>query len=411
MNTITSRSFRKLKQRERGTKPLRVALVQQFFADYRVPVFQKLASHPEMDFTLIHGASPGVAPGEIGLVTVDRPMPFPVVTGSVPGLRLGTKSLLWFSTAIRHLQKHHYDVVIHNFATRWLSLGKARRIQHKRNDKFILWGIGFSQTRTPILNRMRMKMVGSADAAILYSERDRMRYIDMGASAEKLFVARNSTDVVAIDAIIKEWTESKLADFRIRKGLGEGPVILSVGRLAENKELNLLLQAAAVLKEYNPRLRVVIVGDGPARRSLEKLKDRLSLGKVVVFTGSITKERDLAPWFLVSYLVVAPGQIGLLAPHSYTYGRTLVTSDNLLMHGPEVEIVKPGKTAALYSYRNVEKLASLIQSLLADGAKCRSIATAARVQARKELGIHNMANGVLKAISFATGKKLSLFDS
>lgn len=64
-------------------------------------------------------------------------------------------------------------------------------------------------------------------------------------------------------------------------------VMISVGRLAPEKNWFTLIQATAlVLKEY-PQFRLVLIGDGPDRKFLEGLTTELGIRKRVTFTGSI----------------------------------------------------------------------------------------------------------------------------
>jgi alpha-1,6-mannosyltransferase len=58
------------------------------------------------------------------------------------------------------------------------------------------------------------------------------------------------------------------ADTRERYGLPEGPLALYVGRLASEKEVDLLVKAWPAV-ERRTGARLVLVGDGPARRSLK----------------------------------------------------------------------------------------------------------------------------------------------
>lgn len=50
----------------------------------------------------------------------------------------------------------------------------------------------------------------------------------------------------------------------------DDPVVLHAGRMAEEKNYPLLLQAFAAMRSANPRCRFVLVGDGPLRLSLER---------------------------------------------------------------------------------------------------------------------------------------------
>lgn len=68
--------------------------------------------------------------------------------------------------------------------------------------------------------------------------------------------------------------------------------ILAVGRLAEQKGINSLLEACHLLNKtgYKDKYRLVIVGDGPARRKLEQQANKLCLHEQISFSGWITKD-------------------------------------------------------------------------------------------------------------------------
>lgn len=61
--------------------------------------------------------------------------------------------------------------------------------------------------------------------------------------------------------------------------------IVFVGRLIEDKKVDLLLQAVHRLLGEFPGLRCTIVGDGPEREHLERVAASLSLGAHIRFTG------------------------------------------------------------------------------------------------------------------------------
>lgn len=389
---------------------IRILLIQQFFPAYRIPVFSKLASHPSIDFTLLHGISPSAAPGEVGLQNVSEDMPFRVIKGPIPQLRCGTKALLWFNRAIELVKNQMFDVVIHNFAIRWASLNRTRKLQQAKGGKFILWGIGFSQMPTPVMDRLRLRMVRQAEATILYSTKDRQKYIELGAPSNKLFVARNCVDFPSIESAICWWTRDRLQEFRRKWKICKGPVLLSVGRLAENKRLDMLVRAASLLRSTWKTLKVVFIGNGPHKVSLQHLSQQLGLGHNVLYPGAITNEREIAPWFLSSDAVIAPGQIGLLAIHAAAYGRPLVTGDNPVMYGPEVEAFIPGTTGLAYSYGDEHALAEAIAHLLSDTHLSEKLGLAANRHIRKKYGVGNMANGVLMAVSHVTGCPLEAFE-
>jgi glycosyltransferase involved in cell wall biosynthesis len=62
------------------------------------------------------------------------------------------------------------------------------------------------------------------------------------------------------------------ADLRASWGVADDDlVVLSVGRLAPEKNLGLLAQAFAAMQQVNPRVHLVVVGDGPSRHELQAL--------------------------------------------------------------------------------------------------------------------------------------------
>ena len=66
-----------------------------------------------------------------------------------------------------------------------------------------------------------------------------------------------------------------------------GDFILMVGRMAKDKDQATLIRAISYLKEkYSLKKKLVLVGDGPERESLEKLVQEKQLEKQVFFAGA-----------------------------------------------------------------------------------------------------------------------------
>ncbi len=90
----------------------------------------------------------------------------------------------------------------------------------------------------------------------------------------------------------------------------DDPVALYVGRLAPEKNLPLVLRAYALMRELQPRLRMVMVGDGPERARIERENPD------VLFAGMRTGE-DLAAHY-------ASADIFLFPSLTETYGNVTV---------------------------------------------------------------------------------------
>jgi len=68
-------------------------------------------------------------------------------------------------------------------------------------------------------------------------------------------------------------------------------VLLNLGRLGGEKNLGELIELFALARQENPRLKFLIVGDGPARKELEQLAKKLEVSDHVIFTGMVPPDR------------------------------------------------------------------------------------------------------------------------
>ncbi len=83
-----------------------------------------------------------------------------------------------------------------------------------------------------------------------------------------------------------------LDQFTLRRGeYPWGAYLLAVGRLVAKKGFDDLIHAFAAVSKEHPDLRLVIAGEGPERRNLERLAESLHVDQRVVMTGSITPAR------------------------------------------------------------------------------------------------------------------------
>ncbi|MCA9940733.1 MAG: glycosyltransferase [Anaerolineales bacterium] len=70
-------------------------------------------------------------------------------------------------------------------------------------------------------------------------------------------------------------------------GLPDGPVLIFVGRLAEEKNISTLLRQFAIARESSPAASLLIIGDGPQRAHLQEEARALGLVEAVHFAGTI----------------------------------------------------------------------------------------------------------------------------
>ncbi len=141
------------------------------------------------------------------------------------------------------------------------------------------------------------------------------------------------------------------AAFRAALGIApDAPLVVAVARLSRQKGLDLLVEAARILRERIPAARVVLVGRGEEERALRDLARSRGLDGTVVFAGFLA---DAAPAFAAADVVAMPSRwegFGLVALEAMASGRPVVAADvgglpEVL--GDQGTLVPPGDAKAL----------------------------------------------------------------
>jgi alpha-1,6-mannosyltransferase len=125
-----------------------------------------------------------------------------------------------------------------------------------------------------------------------------------------------------------------------------GKHVLYVGRMAREKGIDTLLEAAAA--SFDP-WRLVLLGDGPSRGWVEGLVSRLGLAQRVTMVGYVDDREQLARTYAAAACVVVPGAhetFGLVALEAAASGARVVAAASTpaaVSAGPElVTTFNPG---------------------------------------------------------------------
>ena len=96
----------------------------------------------------------------------------------------------------------------------------------------------------------------------------------------------------------------KARALRARLAIAPGAkVLLFVGRLGTEKNVEFLVHAFEALRTTRRDVHFVLVGDGPMRNRLQSLVTRLALNDVVVFAGPVA-HGEIAPYYQAADLFV-----------------------------------------------------------------------------------------------------------
>lgn len=104
----------------------------------------------------------------------------------------------------------------------------------------------------------------------------------------------NRAEIIPTGIYLPEFTRGDRARFRQRHGIApERPVLVHIGRLAYEKNIDFLLEVLAQIKRQQPEVLLVLAGEGPAQSHLEQKAKQLGLEEQVLFVGYLTRGADL----------------------------------------------------------------------------------------------------------------------
>ena len=178
----------------------------------------------------------------------------------------------------------------------------------------------------------------------------------------------------------------------LRKSLGlkaDTPVIISIGRIAKEKSIDVVISALPKLIEKLPEVQMVIVGEGNEIENLRNFAESIGVGAHVMFTGG-------KPWDEIGKYYQL-GNVFCSASVSETQGLTFAEA----MAGgiPVVakkdecieNIITDGETGMLFEKN--EDLPELLYRVLTDKALSEKLSTAS-IQAMDVLSVQNFADSV-----------------
>lgn len=164
------------------------------------------------------------------------------------------------------------------------------------------------------------------------------------------WLRRHSVDV-PVTVIPTGAPERQMLDrYEVRRQVRIQPdqkVMLYVGRIAHEKNLFVLLEAAAIIISKDPAVRLWLVGDGPFRQSCIEKARALGIGDRVTFAGFVPRaevDKFYAAADLFVFSSITETQ-GLVVQEAMTYGLPAVAvtgggASDSIVHGENGYVVR-----------------------------------------------------------------------
>lgn len=224
------------------------------------------------------------------------------------------------------------------------------------------------------------RLARHTDAIVVNSRGVSEFYSEHGLPVDKLRLIYNGIAPAAPSGVTRE---QLLSELKLPPGTR---LIGAVGRLWPQKRLKDLIWAADLLQAIRDDVRLLVIGDGPQRKALERYSRLCHVADKVLFLGMRHDVPRLMPHFDLLWL--ASGYEGLpnVVMEAMACGVPVVASDiwgnrELVVHGATGYLVPIGDRANFGRYAN---------KILDDSALAARLGTAARERMAREFTIEAM---------------------
>lgn len=276
---------------------------------------------------------------------------------------VGFGPIYWQNGAIRLLWSDYTDLfttATHYCLSAWVILLLAPLF----GKRVYLWSHGAYGDERGFKKMLTIWKMKRASGSLLYGNYAKRVLTEWGVPAERLHVFYNS---LSYDEDIEIRKKLNRTDFYLNHFSNHCPNLFFIGRLTAVKKLDTIIQAMLILKDQGFQVNMTFVGDGPKREELEAMVVENKLEKNVWFYGACYDEKQIAEIIYNADLCVSPGDVGLTAMHSMTFGAPVISHNNFCHQMPEVEAIEEGLTGAFCLENDAESMANAIRNWLTNG--------------------------------------------
>jgi glycosyltransferase involved in cell wall biosynthesis len=161
----------------------------------------------------------------------------------------------------------------------------------------------------------------------------------------------------------------------------ERPLLLYVGRVAYEKNINFLLHVLVALRRTRPDAMLVIAGEGPARAHLRQLAVQLGLAGDIFFVGYLERQQALVDCYAAADVFVFASRTetqGLVLLEALAQGRPVVSTAHL----GTASILRP-RCGARVAPEEADAFANAVLEVLEDPVRAEHLSQQARLYARE----------------------------
>ena len=286
--------------------------------------------------------------------------------------------------ALEPLSAQHFDLVhIHTpFIAHYAGIGFARRNHLPVVATYHTFFEEYLHHYVPLMprplgrvlaRRFTRSQCSQLDAIVVPSEPMRALLLEYGVTTR--------TQVIPTGLPADRYLQGDGPRFRAQFGIpADRPLLLYVGRVAHEKNIEFLLHSFVALRRSRPDAMLAIAGEGPARVQLEKLAFELGIAPHLHFIGYLDRERGLADCYAAADVFVFASRTetqGLVLLEALAQGRPVVSTAVL----GTASILQPS-CGARVSPEKPETFAQTVLDVLENPQRAAKLSAQARVYAQ-----------------------------
>lgn len=370
----------------------RLAILQRVCPGYRVALFSRLSSIPNIEVRLFIGEDlpKSKVRSATNLQSID------VTRLKTRFVTIGRRMFPWHVGLIRQLRDYKPDVILCEGESHVIGYIQAilYRMCYARQTALMHWcfiGLpGETDNVRPIAALVKGWFRRCFQAFLVYSSYSKDRLIRLGQPAEKIFVATNVGEVERFLMLSSRLTDSK-AQARERIGMPTDRfTALYVGTLDAVKQPGLLLDLA---KSLSPSMyNFVLVGSGPLLASLRDRVARESFSNVFL-PGRVSDE--LIYYYRAADVLLIPGRGGIVMSEGMACGLPVIVYQ---ADGTEHDLARSGVTGIRLESGGVSDFKLALELLKNQPDLVTTMGSNAYTLVKEKYNESNMAQSIVDAV-------------
>jgi glycosyltransferase involved in cell wall biosynthesis len=249
------------------------------------------------------------------------------------------------------------------------------------------------------LRRLVLKTVD----AVAVEGKPQYRFVkNFNIPAGKVFIANHCS---------LDYSLFKSRSLKKEYGINEYLVVLYLGRIVQNKGLDVLIRAFSRIEKERDGIFLIVGGDGFLRPRCERLANELSV-KHILFLGAIHGEETVASWYKSADIFVMPSLIGtyerlwvegwgLAINEAMSMGKPVITTDAV---GAAIDLVKNNINGYIVKQGDVDDLYLALKRIIDDPEKREAMGRNSRRIFEDFNDFDKMFSGFQAAIQYVTAR-------